>query len=73
MYGYLWWIKEYPYRGRTISAYMQLGNGSQNAIFIPELDLAIATFGANYNSPSINYLLNELIPRYVLSAVEPDK
>jgi CubicO group peptidase (beta-lactamase class C family) len=71
MYGYLWWIKDYPYRGRTIQAYMQLGNGSQSAIFIPELDLAIATFGANYNSPAINYLLNELIPKYILPGVEP--
>jgi hypothetical protein len=71
MYGYLWWMKEYAYRGRTIKAYMQLGNGSQNAILIPELDLAIATFGANYNSPSINYLLNVLIPTRILPAVEP--
>ncbi len=72
-YGYLWWMKEYPYRGRTIKAYMQLGNGSQNAILIPELDLAIATFGANYNSPSINHLLNVLIPTHILPAVEPGR
>jgi CubicO group peptidase (beta-lactamase class C family) len=71
MYGYLWWMKEYAYRGRAIKAYMQLGNGSQNAILIPELDLTIATFGANYNSPSINYLLDVLIPTRILPAVEP--
>ncbi len=71
MYGYLWWSRDYDYRGRTIKAYMQLGNGSQNAIWIPELDLAIATFGANYNSPTINYLLNVLIPAYILPAVAP--
>jgi CubicO group peptidase (beta-lactamase class C family) len=73
MYGYLWWIKDYSYQGRTIHAYMQLGNGSQNAIFIPELDLAIASFGANYNSPTINTLLNDWIPRYVLPAIDPGK
>jgi hypothetical protein len=50
---------------------MQLGNGSQNAIFIPELDLAIAAFGANYNSPTINWLLNELLPRHILPAIQP--
>jgi CubicO group peptidase (beta-lactamase class C family) len=72
-YGYLWWMQEYPYRGRTIKAYMQLGNGTQNAILIPELDLAIATFGANYNSPSINYLLNVLIPTHILTAVAPGR
>jgi len=73
MYGYLWWIKDYSYRGRSIQAYMQLGNGSQNAIFIPELDLAIVTFGGNYNSPTINYLLNDLLPRHILPAVEPGR
>jgi CubicO group peptidase (beta-lactamase class C family) len=72
-YGYLWWIKDYQYRGRTIQAYMQLGNGSQNAILVPELDLAIASFGANYNSPTINYLLNVLIPTHILPAVEPGR
>ena len=73
MYGYLWWSRDYAYRGGTVTAYMQLGNGSQNAIFFPELDLAMVTFGANYNSPTINYVLNELIPRYILTAVAPGK
>jgi CubicO group peptidase (beta-lactamase class C family) len=68
-YGYLWWIIDYPVNGRAIRAYAQLGNGSQNAVFIPELDLAFATFGANYNSSSINYLLNVLVPHYILPAV----
>jgi len=72
-YGYLWWIKDYQYRGRTIQAFMQLGNGSQNAILIPELDMAIVTFGANYNSPTINYLLNVLLPTHILPAVEPGR
>jgi CubicO group peptidase (beta-lactamase class C family) len=72
-YGYLWWVKDYPYRGRMIQAYMQLGNGSQNAIFIPDLDLAIVTFGGNYNSPSINYLLNVQLPNRILPAVAPGK
>ncbi len=70
-YGYLWWEKDYEYRGRTIQAFMQLGNGSQNAIFIPALDLAIVTLGENYASPTINYILNVQIPRYILSAISP--
>jgi hypothetical protein len=39
-------------------------------VFIPELDLAFATFGANYNSRSINHLLNVLVPRHILPAVD---
>ena len=36
----------------------------------PDLDLAVVTFGANSNSPTLNDLLNELIPRYLLPAVQ---
>lgn len=73
MYGYLIWMQDYQYRGATVRTYCALGNGSQNACWIPELDLAITLFGANYNSPTINYLLNEFIPRRILPAVEPRK
>lgn len=73
MYGYLIWMQDYPYRGATVRNYCALGNGSQNACWIPELDLAITLFGANYNSPTINYLLNEFIPKRILPAVEPGK
>ena len=68
-YGYLWWIREYPYRGRTIKAYYLAGNGSQISMWIPELDLSIATFGGNYNSPSIHWVLQDLIPKQLLPAI----
>lgn len=36
---------------------------------IPELDLVIATFGANYNSAGNYYVQLEIIPKHVLPAV----
>jgi CubicO group peptidase (beta-lactamase class C family) len=71
MYGYVWWIREYAYRARTIKAYYAVGNGSQLSMWIPDLDLAIVAYGGNYNSTSINYLLQQFIPQVLLPAVEP--
>ena len=71
--GYLWWIREYPYRGRTIKAYYAVGNGSQFAMFIPELDLVIGHYAGNYNIVATNTMLGQLIPRVILPAIQPGK
>lgn len=38
-YGYLWWVFDYPHKGRTLRAFFASGNGGQHAIGILELDL----------------------------------
>jgi CubicO group peptidase (beta-lactamase class C family) len=71
-YGYLWWSREYDYRGRKVRAYSALGNGGQVLVFIPELDLVIATFGGNYSdNPRVFYYTDTFIPREILPAVLP--
>ena len=72
-YGYLWWSREYSYRDRTVRVYSALGNGGQVVMFIPELDLVIAANGGNYSDPTTVLMTNELIPRYILPAVLPEK
>jgi CubicO group peptidase (beta-lactamase class C family) len=72
-YGYLWWMREYPYRGRTIKAYFASGNGGQHAMWIPELDLVIGLQGANYADASAGIMVGQLIPRVILPAVQPGK
>jgi CubicO group peptidase (beta-lactamase class C family) len=47
-YGYLWWTIEYPYKGRTVRAYFASGNGGQEVLVVPELDMVIACYGGNY-------------------------
>lgn len=71
-YGYLWWSRDYPYRGRMIEAYYMIGNGSQFAMYIPDLDLVIGHYAGNYNDGS-NTMLGQLIPRVILPAVRPGK
>lgn len=69
-YGYLWWSVEYPYHERKIRAFNAGGLGGQAVVVIPELDLVIATFGANYNSAGNYYVQMEIIPKHVLPAVK---
>lgn len=73
-YGYLWWSREYDYRDGKVRVYSALGNGGQNVMFIPDLDLVIATNGGNYSdNPRVFYYTDEFIPRYILPAVLPSR
>ena len=66
-YGYLWWVYEYPYNGRTVRAYFASGLGFQHAIAIPELDLVIGFYAGNYNDDLP--LHKDYVPNWILTAV----
>ena len=68
-YGYLWWVTDYPYRDRTMRTFSALGAGGQLVTVAPELDLVIASYGANYSSRGWRHVQNELIPQSILPAV----
>ncbi len=68
-YGYLWWVTDYPYRDRTMRTFSALGAGGQLVTVAPELDLVIASYGANYSSRGWRHVQNELIPTSILPAV----
>jgi len=68
-YGYLWWVIEYPYKGRTVRAFFAGGNGGQIVMGIPELDLVVAVYGGNYSDPVMFRIQQWLVPEYVLPAV----
>lgn len=68
-YGYLWWTTEFEHNGRTVVAHHASGNGGQYSMFIPELDLVIATYAGNYADPNGFYGLRELVPKYILPAL----
>jgi CubicO group peptidase (beta-lactamase class C family) len=72
-YGYLWWVIEYPYKGRTVRGFFAGGNGGQIVLGIPELDLLIAFYGGNYSDP-VSYVPQQVyVPKYILPAVDSDK
>jgi CubicO group peptidase (beta-lactamase class C family) len=72
-YGYLWWLIDYPYAGRTVRAYFASGNGGQEVMVIPELDLVIAVYGGNYNERAGWLMVTDFIPQYILPAVAEDR
>jgi CubicO group peptidase (beta-lactamase class C family) len=70
-YGYLWWMIEYPYQGRTVQAYFASGNGGNEVMVIPSLDMVIAMYGGNYNDWTAGWaMVKDLIPKYVLPAIQ---
>jgi CubicO group peptidase (beta-lactamase class C family) len=68
-YGYLWWTTEFEHQGRIVVAHHASGNGGQFSMFIPALDLVIATYAGNYADAGGFYALRELIPKYILPAL----
>jgi CubicO group peptidase (beta-lactamase class C family) len=67
-YGYLWWIYNYPYHGRTVRAYFASGLGFQHSIAIPELDLVIGFYAGNYVDDLP--LHKDYVPNWILPAVQ---
>ncbi len=68
-YGYLWWSTLYKYRGRLIRGYQASGNGGQFSMFIPDLDLVVATWGGNYADRGGFVSITELVPRHIFTAI----
>ena len=71
-YGYLWWGRDYPYRERKVYAFAALGNGGQNVIVIPDLDLVLASFSGSYATRAYRRFADQLIPENILPAVRED-
>jgi CubicO group peptidase (beta-lactamase class C family) len=69
-YGYLWWVIDFPHKGRTVRAFFAGGNGGQLVMGIPDLDLLIAMYGGNYGDPVFYALQQVYVPKYVLPAVD---
>jgi len=71
-YGYLWWHFDFPYKGKTVHGYYAGGNGGQAVTVIPELDMVVETWGGNYASLAGLKIQEELIPRFILPAIEDE-
>jgi CubicO group peptidase (beta-lactamase class C family) len=68
-YGYLWWVEDLPYRGRTVRTFSALGAGGQVVTVVPELDMVIAGFHGSYFSNGWRWFSGEAIPKLILPAV----
>jgi len=69
-YGYLWWSIAYPFRGKTVRAFFAGGNGGQVVMGIPDLDLLVAIYAGNYSDPVLYKIEEQLVPQYILPALD---
>jgi CubicO group peptidase (beta-lactamase class C family) len=69
-YGYLWWVTDYPYKGRIIRAFYAGGNGGQLLLGVPALDLLIEFWGGNYNDNGLYLPQRVWVPEDILPSVE---
>lgn len=71
-FGYLWRHKYFDVDGKRYYSYLATGNGGQKINIWPELNMITVFTGGNYNA----YLYgrttppNEMIPNYILKALE---
>jgi len=68
-YGYLWWVTDYPWHGRTVRAFFAGGNGGQIVMGIPELELVIGFYGGNYSDAAGFVPQKVFVPEDLLPAV----
>lgn len=69
-YGYLWWLKNYSYKGRNVRAYYASGMGGQIVMAIPDLDLVMAFYAGSYNDAGGSKATNVYVPEYILPAID---
>ncbi|MGB5820980.1 MAG: serine hydrolase domain-containing protein [Saonia sp.] len=72
-YGYFWQNKYYIIDGKEYNSYLATGNGGQKIQIWPELDMITIFTGGNYNSYAIygkSTPPNEMIPKYILKAID---
>ena len=68
-YGLAWWVIEYPYHGGTVEAYFAGGNGGQNVMVFPKLDMVVTFYGANYQDAPGLVPQQVYVPKFILPAV----
>jgi CubicO group peptidase (beta-lactamase class C family) len=68
-YGLGWWGMNFPYRNRTIHAFVALGNGGQNVFVFPDLDLVIAAYASNFGDRAFFAIGDDIVPKQILPAV----
>ena len=68
-YGYLWWRRTAQRSGTAVETFYAIGNGGQQIIVAPSLDLVAVFTGSNYDSSAGAQFPQKLFDTYVLAAV----
>jgi CubicO group peptidase (beta-lactamase class C family) len=69
-YGYGWHTREHKVGDKTYRDFFMGGNGGQNVIVLPALDMVVVFTGGNYAEASKFFRWEgELLPKYIIAAV----
>jgi CubicO group peptidase (beta-lactamase class C family) len=66
-YGYLWWRRTTQRSAAPVQTFYAIGNGGQQIIVAPSLDLVAVFTGSNYDTSAV--FPQQIFDRYVLAAV----
>lgn len=69
LYGYLWWVEDYPYKERMVRSYSARGAGGSLVFVVPELDLVVETMGGNFSNRRGARYLGNVIATSILPAI----
>ncbi|MBC9795092.1 serine hydrolase domain-containing protein [Sinomicrobium weinanense] len=70
-YGYLWWIKDYRYKNKTVKGFEASGNGGNKIVVIPELDIVMILTGSAYGSEYVEgEQARKIIEDYVIASIK---
>jgi len=70
-YGYLWWLKDLPWRDRKVQVVFMSGNGGNKIGFVPELDVAFAITSNNFGAKGMHEQTERVLVQSVLAAIRP--
>jgi CubicO group peptidase (beta-lactamase class C family) len=70
LYGYLWWLRNFPAVGRQVSAQLMQGNGGNKVVLIPDLAMTVVITSTNYSSRGMHEQTDRILTDYVLRAVQ---
>lgn len=68
-YGYLWWVRTFSYKGRSVQAFSMLGAGGQTFTAIPALDLVVGFESGDFMHRGMPHVFNTYVPQYILPAI----
>lgn len=67
-YGYQWWFGKLPFHGRQLDWVGAIGNGGQQLVIVPDLDMSVTLTAGDYGTARILHFENQLLTQ-ILSTV----
>lgn len=68
-YGYFWWTKQFPWKGKMVDSYFAWGYGGQYIFVVPSLQLVAVFSGSNWSTDPKRFSF-EIMEKFILAACE---